>query len=326
MDFKRFLLVLAIIGTLGFYLMQTSELSEGAQWGVVGILVAEFLLLLFMPGDQSQTVRRPANRSSSGAKSAVSDAESNDDDAVDVPEPVTEESLDGATLKQRKMAKIRAKEKEALALAAAEAEEDEDDLDPLPEIKVEVEEYHVAEEFVVEVNAQSVEDADIEDAVDLRRARHEKIRKRIADRRRSQMAAIRASTAKMWEDQDDSEDIIATLNNPQLKHGVEVIDEPAEVTAGHPYGSTFIRIDEDRILRLRTPLDSGFTSLVASDSSGLPPPDGLPALGDLPPPDGLPALGDLPPPVGLPPLGNLPPPPSPAQSALASLKTDMNDD
>ena len=327
MDFKRFMLVLAIIGTLGFYLMQASELDEGAQWGIVGLLVAEFIMLLFMPGrEQGRQVRsRQGSRIGSASTSVVVEEGSEEDSGVkdDLPELVTEDSLDGATLKERKMAKLKVKERAAVAAAVAE-NVDEDDVDDMPVVEVEVEDFHVAEEFTVEVNAQSIEDADIEDTVDERRERHAKIRARIQDRRRSQMAEIRASTAKMWEDQDGGEDLLEVLSQPD--HGLIMIAEPESVEPGHPYGSTFIRIDESRILRLRLPLDSGFVSF--EDGGDPPPPSGLPDLGDLPPPVGLPALGDLPPPIllpGLPALGDLPPPPSPAQSALANLKSDIGD-
>ena len=304
MDFKRFLLILAIIGTLGFYLMQASQLNENAQWGVVGLLLAEFILLLFMPGaNQVQTVRRPRETKSTSQSVTVEES----GDSIDVPEPVTEASLDGATLKERKMAKLKAKEE-------TESVTSEDEEDDIPEVSVEVEEVHVAEQYVVEVDAQSIEDADIEDTVEERRERHSRIRERIEDRRRSQMAEIRASTAKMWESQDEGEDIIATLS--QADHGLMMLEEPAKVEPGHPYGSTFIRIDESRVLRLRTPLDSGFHPIESAGETE------LPALGDLPPPLGLPGLDDLPPPPGLP----LPPPPSPAQSALADIKADINNE
>ena len=328
MDIKRFMLVLAIIGTLGFYLMQASELDEGAQWGIVGLLVAEFIMLLFMPGrEQGQVRRRPGSGKGAVSSSVVVEegSEENQEGDVDLPELITEESLDGATLKERKMAKLKAKERAADNAAAAEAKDDvDDDEDDIPVVEVEVENYHVAEEFVVEVSAQSIEDADIEDTVEERRARHTKIRARIIDRRRSQMAEIRASTAKMWEEQDEGEDLLEVLRQPE--HGLMMLEEPESVEPGHPYGSTFIRIDESRVLRLRLPLDSGFVSF--DDVDDLPPPPGLPALGDLPPPAGLPALGDLPPPPGQPLAGASlppPPPPSPAQSALADLRTDIGD-
>ncbi len=356
MDFKRFMLVLAIIATLGFYLMQASELDEGAQWGIVGLLVAEFIMLLFMPGkEQGRQVRRRSGSTAVATSASVSVEGGSEEDiegGSDLPELVTEESLDGATLKERKMAKLKAKERATTTTAAeAAAEAEDDDDDELPVVEVEVENYHVAEEFVVEVSAQSIEDADIEDTVEERRARHAKIRARIIDRRRSQMAEIRASTAKMWEQQDGGEDLLKVLSQPD--HGLVMLEEPKSVEPGHPYGSTFVRIDESRILRLRLPLDSGFASV--DDGDDLPPPPGLPALGDLPPPAGLSALGDLPPPAGLSALGDLPPPaglsalgdlppppdlpdlagdggslpppppPSSAQSALADLKAEIGD-
>ncbi len=340
MDFKRFMLVLAIIATLGFYLMQASELDEGAQWGIVGLLVAEFIMLLFMPGkEQGRQVRRRSGSTAVATSASVSVGGGSEEDiegGSDLPALVTEESLDGATLKERKMAKLKAKER-ATATTAAEAEDDDDD--ELPVVEVEVEEFHVAEEFIVEVSAQSIEDADIEDTVEERRARHAKIRARIIDRRRSQMAEIRASTAKMWEQQDGGEDLLEVLSQPD--HGLVMLEEPKSVEPGHPYGSTFVRIDESRVLRLRLPLDSGFASV--DDGDDLLPPPGLPALGDLPPPPGLPALGDLPPPPDLSTLGDLPPPPnlpdlagdggslppppppSSAQSALADLKAEIGE-
>ena len=124
------------------------------------------------------------------------------------------------------------------------------------EVEVTVENFHTADEYVVEVSPESVEDADIEMTVSNRRVKHQEIRDRIEKRRRNQLAEIRASTVRMWEQYNDGEDIIALLQNPD--HGLNIIDEPQKPAAGHVYGATFIRIDEEDILKLRTPLDSGF--------------------------------------------------------------------
>jgi hypothetical protein len=165
---------------------------------------------------------------------------------------------------------------------------------------------------VVEVSPESVENADIEMAISQRKIKHDKIRKKIEMRRRGQLADIRASTARMWEEQTAGEDIVKLLQTPG--HGHSVLNSPEHPTPGHVYGATFIRIDESRILKLRTPLDDGFQQVKKKEEPTLPP-----LLG----PDGLP----LPPLMGADgatlPLPDLPMPD--ASSALAQLKKEMND-
>ncbi|HIG04080.1 MAG TPA: hypothetical protein EYQ53_06865 [Candidatus Poseidoniales archaeon] len=320
MGMKRFLLGLAIIVTIIFYLLNASELTDSGQYGVIGLLISESILFLWMPKKIEQKVVR--KRRSTGAQVSGSVSVLSSEEEMDLPEIVTVDSLDGASLKERKMAKIKAK-----ALESSTDDEDEEEL-TVVEVEVEIKpDVHLAEEFVVEVNPQSIEDADIEDAVSDRLEMHDRIRMRIEDRRRSQMASIRASTAKMWEEHDEGEDLIAVLSNPQ--HGLTILNEPAEVEPGHPYGSTFIRINDESILRLRIPLDSGYRAIGEDDSEDEMPiligPDGLPL-----PPLPLPGELGLPPPPGAPgmtlpelPLPAIPAPISGAQSALAEMRDDM---
>ena len=120
------------------------------------------------------------------------------------------------------------------------------------------------------------------------------------------MAEIRASTVRMWEQYNEGEDIVGLLQNPE--HGLNVVDEPQKPEAGHVYGATFIRLDETTILKLRTPLDSGFEEVEKKS-----PPEGLPDLGSIP----LPPLPD----------GNMPMPPLPnASDALAAMKLQLDED
>ncbi|MEC8106890.1 MAG: hypothetical protein VX115_04020, partial [Candidatus Thermoplasmatota archaeon] len=77
---------------------------------------------------------------------------------------------------------------------------------------------------------------------------------------------------------------------------------------GHIYGATFIRIDDQRVLKYRSQLDAGFEAVASSKAA--PEPD-LPALPPLIGPDGNPLpLPDLPSPSG----------------ALAALKMEMDED
>ena len=91
----------------------------------------------------------------------------------------------------------------------------------------------------------------------------------------------------MWEGHAAGEDILALLSKEG--HGQTVIIEPSSVEAGGLYGATFIRLDGETILKLRTPLDEGFR-VIEEDTQD----EGL-GLPDLPlPPGSLPPLGDLP--------------------------------
>ena len=304
MGFLRTMCGLVALSAGLFYLTSASSLSDDGKWILIGITFASassWVLIGGRPGT-------PRNHNSV-SQDATEDLVLNDDldeeesSETDIPQPVKqEESLDGVSLKQRKLAKIKA--------ADAEAEGAQQDADGLDEVEVEVSigNVHQADEYVVEVSPESVEDADIELTVSNRRVQHQVIRERIEKRRRNQLAEIRASTVKMWEQHNEGEDIIGVLQNPD--HGQTILEEPLKPQAGHVYGATFIRLDETSILKLRTPLDSGFEEVEKKAK-----------LPELPGIDGMP----------LPPLpdGSMPLPPLPnpnASDALAALRMQMDED
>ena len=87
----------------------------------------------------------------------------------------------------------------------------------------------------------------------------------------------------MWEGHAAGEDILALLSKEG--HGQTVIVEPSSVEAGGLYGATFIRLDGETILKLRTPLNEGFRVIEEEKQD-----EGL-GLPDLPlPPGSLPPL------------------------------------
>ena len=294
----KLMLALGAIGTFGFYLARVSEMTEGAQWGFIGAILLQSFLFVVVPGKQKKVVVRK--------KLVEMETEDEVEEiTANLPEPVKSDPLDGATLRERKMAKIKAKEEE-------DSDSDEEIQIAAEDIEA-IEDVHIADQYVVEIDAESIEESRIEDTVDERRRRHAEIRQRIEARRREQMAEVRASAAKMWDDNQDREDMVAVLSDPE--HGMMVLDEPASVSPGHPYGSTFIRIDDERVVKVRIPLDAGFRKVETEEPEGLPLPGGLP----LPlPAGGLP----LPPP---PMIGTLPPPVMESQSKLAALRNEMDD-
>ena len=299
MGFLRTMCGLVALSAGLFYLTSASSLSDDGKWILIGITFAcasSWVLIGGRPGAvQNQTLVAQDNIEDLVSSDDLDEDESSE---TDIPQPVKqEESLDGVSLKQRKLAKIKA--------AEVEAEGAQQDTEELDEVQVSVENVHQADEYVVEVSPESVEDADIELTVSNRRVQHQVIRERIEKRRRNQLAEIRASTVKMWEQHNEGEDIVGVLQNPD--HGQNILEEPLKPQAGHVYGATFIRLDETSILKLRTPLDSGFEEVEKKAK--------LPELPGMP----LPPLPD----------GSMPLPPLPnpnASDALAALKMQMDED
>ena len=300
MGFIRTLFGLIAASAGIFYLTSASSLSDNGSWTLIGITFGATFAWVLLGGRGVKPKRQVASAQSAiVTESSITESVSEEEPDADIPPPVSvDDNLDGVSLRERKLAKIRAANQQDVE-SAEEVEE-------ITTVEVTLENVHTADEYVVEVSPESVEDADIEMTVSNRRVKHQEIRERIEKRRRNQLAEIRASTVRMWEQHNEGEDIVAVLQNPD--HGMDILDEPLKPEAGHVYGATFIRLDQGTILKLRTPLDSGFEEVEKKVK--------LPELPEL---DGMP----------LPPLpgGNLPLPPLPnASDALAAMKAQMDED
>ena len=295
MKSSRLVVFILLVGAILAFFMMQSELDDNSRWGFVGVILILAIIWVYL-GDKPKPVTR-----SRKVIPTVAITDEEETSSLDIPEAVTNDSMDGASLRERKMAKV----------AANKQDEEENEItvepdDDLEEISLSVEEVHVAGEYVVEVSPQSIEDANIAAHIKDKRDRHSKIRARIEERRRDQMAEIRASTAKMWEEHSSGEDLVGLIQSDD--HGQNILIEPANAEAGHVYGASLVRIDPSTILKLRVPLDTGYVAVEEERAK----------TATLPLPPGLPSPEDL----GL----SLPPPPG-ASGALAALKDEMaNDD
>ncbi|MBT7637777.1 MAG: hypothetical protein HN554_02605 [Euryarchaeota archaeon] len=307
MGFARSISGLCALSVAAYYLLKAGELNDNSKWISIAIILA-FSFAWIVLGSKKPVAR--VQQANLKAKPTVKSQESEPENDLNIPQPVTEGELDGATLRERKLAKIQAAESKREEIQQSLIAESETHGEEIVEVTLEMDDVHVADEFVVEVSPESVENADIESSISQRRIKHDQIRQKIELRRRGQLADIRASTARMWEEQTAGEDLVALLQTPG--HGQSVLVTPENPESGHIYGASFIRIDETRILKLRTALDDGFEKVQSRKEPELPEllgPDGKP----LPPlmgPDGTP--------LGLPlPIPN-------ASNALAQLKDEMN--
>jgi len=297
MGFGRTVVGLVFASVLIFYLTSLGELTDEAKWGSFGIMAVLGFAWVYL-GQREKAAKLPQRKAVRPTKTQVVEVQEVEEES-NIPAPVKAGNVDGTTLKERKMAKIQAAnaEKEN-AMVEEQAEGDE------VEVTVEIEDVHIADEFVIEVSPESVEDADIDVTVSQRRIQHAEIRQRIEKRRRGHLAEIRASTAKLQQQQEAGEDLVALLQT--AGHGHTILDEPLNPEPGHVYGATFIRIDESRILKLRTALDTGFEAvekieeelpqLIGPDGNPLPAllgPDGKPLPMPLPLPDASGALAAM---------------------------------
>ena len=297
MGFLRNTIAFAFVAVLVFYLAMAGELAEQEQYATIGVMLVLGFTFIFS-GQPKFVV--PEAKQIQSKQSAVATETAPSESLTEDSEPIVDAPLpDKMTLKERKAAKIRSAQEAQRAAMATTSEKIEVEL---PVVTVEA--IHVADEYVVEVSPESVEEADIQATVAERASRHSEIRQRIEARRRSQMADIRASSARMWEEHVVREDLVEILQKEG--HGLAVLDEPAQPESGHIYGATFIRIDDQRVLKYRSPLDSGFEAVITTEKVLEKDPLELPSLMDS---DGNPLPLPLPGPSG----------------ALAALKEEMNE-
>ncbi len=156
---------------------------------------------------------------------------------------------------------------------------------------------NIAMKYVAKGDAVSDEEEEIEGFIAQRREKREKMLSDIERRRRMKLAERKASMARKWSEAEDGEDLATLLRDGE--HNIQVFEEPENPDTGKPLGITYFRIDSDRVLMIRAPLEipqKVIQPTVDDPPSDIqpPPPPGMPPL----PPPGMPPL----PPPGMPPL------------------------
>tara|TARA_B100000965_G_scaffold89662_1_gene72795 strand:+ start:5894 stop:6847 length:954 start_codon:yes stop_codon:yes gene_type:complete len=156
---------------------------------------------------------------------------------------------------------------------------------------------NIAMKYVAKGDAVSDEEEEIEGFIAQRREKRDKMLSDIERRRRMKLAERKASMARKWSEAEDGEDLATLLRGGE--HDIQVFEEPENPDTGKPLGITYFRIDSDRVLMIRAPLEipqKGIPSTVDDNPTDTQPilPPGMPPL----PPPGMPPL----PPPGMPPL------------------------
>ena len=264
--FRLMLWASLLIGGLGLLAI---DLTLDAEMTLAGILLILLAYLMFSGGEPVPQSRK------STPKSQVED----NDGEEDLPEPVEPEK----PIKRTRGVDI-----------VTEQDENSEEED-IVEVQAIIEDVVEAQEYVVEIDAQSMLETEIDTVVETRRTTQDEIRSLVEKRRRRQLAKIRGDTLRSRHVRTGNEELRKLIKQDGSR--LQIIDEPESPKPGHPYGRILIKIDEARAINLRIPLDEGLRAAEeepALDFAGLPPPplpgeSGLP----LPPP---PSDMDLPPP------------------------------
>jgi len=140
-------------------------------------------------------------------------------------------------------------------------------------------------------------EAEVDRYLAQQRERREVFRNRLHRERRQEMSKKVADEARKWAQVEDGEDLSTLTSIPG--HGLAVFYEPEEPDPSIPQGVSYVRIDDERVLKVRVSLDVP-GSEASHPQETMEQADGLPApispetgvLGLLHP------LPDLPPPIG----------------------------
>ena len=155
----------------------------------------------------------------------------------------------------------------------------------------------VAEKYAVSSDAQTEFEDEVELFVETRRERRSEIRDKIERDRRKALAPMRTRRLREWVDREDGEGLNDLINN--TNHGLKILNYDYSSVSDGVIGSTFVRLDDQRILKVNREIPfepdkrKNEDSVVEISEA----PEDSDAEPDPPPP---------PPPSGLPP----PPPPS----------------
>ena len=139
------MLILLVSGIVTFFMMQ-AQLDENSRWAFVGVILLLAIIWVYLGDSANKPVARTVVKQQASADVSP-------EPSVDIPEIVVGTAW-----------MVHHYEKDGEKVAASRQEESNEivvEPDDDGRIVVTVEEVHVADEFVVEVSPQSIEDANI---------------------------------------------------------------------------------------------------------------------------------------------------------------------
>jgi hypothetical protein len=294
-------LTLSILLGIPIYLIYI--VKEGVEFQIAGgiILLSLTSLLLFSGPSPIKPIINQKEFFDNNGKKSINN--------VELPPPVLEN--EGANYRRNQ--KIKRSRRVNTSDEKFENEIFDDDklrdeiLSQVIEEKSEPSDVKIAMPYVASIDPQSEMESEIDMFISQKRLKREELKKKITIERRMELAKRKASKVSNWAEAEDGENISKLLKDPN--HGLKILLESDEVDSTIPHGISYIRIDQQRILKVRIPLqiynkNTDDTIMPLPDPSGLPPLPEPPGLPPLPEPPGLPPLPE---PPGLPQIPTPPP-------------------
>jgi len=154
----------------------------------------------------------------------------------------------------------------------------------------------LAERYVAGSDPESIMEIEIDNFLSVKRQQKMEIAERIRRNKRIESSKRAAIEAAKWTESEDGEDIGSLLKEPD--HKQVILTEPENPSSTAPQGISYVRIDEDRVLKVRVPLDVPRRTNPTLDGGDDESPDSSPPppMPGLPPPPG-PNISGIPPPV-----------------------------
>jgi len=261
--------------------------KEGLEFQIAGgILILSLTSLLIFTGGPS-VAKITEQKTNSNKQNAHLEA-------VEIPPPVLE--LEGPSYrKEEKIRRSRRINDQEEIIIEKSPNLPELPLPPpsLSDELIDTDGRKIAMKYVATIDPQSQMELEIDNFVLEKRIRRNELREKITIERRMELAKRRISKVNKWAEIENGEDLALQLKDPN--HGLTVISESVEVDASIPHGISFVRIDHQRILKVRIPLKVNKSSIIdltlppQSSDITIPAPPSVAILPLLPPP-GLPPL------------------------------------
>lgn len=278
----RLILILLNLVSIPIYLIFI--ISEGILFQIAGAIVILLLLsLLLFTGKRVQ--KQPAINDKKNQESIIVGE-------VELPPVVTSEQLE-IPESSKEITRSRGRT-EIINLPPIEIEPPtpnvaqmkyEDD----PESKENVE--GLAKLYVATSDPDSQHELEVEQFIATKRDMRNKVKDRLTKERRMSLAKNVSKKVAQWAELEDGEDFTNLLNNENSE--ITILTEPEEYDFSIPQGISFVRIDTNRIVKIRVSLAVKNNSLLTklSDNGQFPSPSSFESNSTIPEPS-------LPPPIG----------------------------
>ena len=274
----KLVMLLSLLLGIPIYLIYI--VKEGLEFQIAGgiILLSLTSLLLFSGPSPIKPILSQKEHLENNTNELVND--------IELPPPVLEN--EGANYRrEQKIKRSRGRD-----IVDEDSESDTIEDEELPQLIEETDnsnDIKIAMPYVASIDPQSEMESEIDIFISQKRLKREELKKKITIERRMELAKRKASKVSNWAEAEDGENISKLLKDPN--HGLTILLESEEVDSTIPHGISYVRIDQQRILKVRIPLQipNKNIEMVTPQLPELPVPPPLPEL-PVPPPLPLPGL------------------------------------